>query len=188
MDGRPGIVAARTLLTYADYAALPDDMRRYELHEGDLFMTPAPGTAHQRVLMALATLLYTHVRSLGLGEVLAAPTDCILSDHTVVQPDILYVARERLTIISPRGIEGAPTLAVEVLSPTTAVVDLGRKRAIYARHGVPWHWIVDPEARVITAYRLAAGGYAPAGRLEGDGPLALPPFDTLLLDPASIWP
>lgn len=181
-------MAARTLLTYADYAALPDDMRRYELHEGELFTTPAPGTAHQRVLMALATLLYTHVRSLGLGEVLAAPTDCILSDHTVVQPDILYVARERLTIISRRGIEGAPTLAVEVLSPTTAAIDLGLKRTIYSRHGVPWHWIVDPEARTIDAYRLVSGRYASAGRLIGGRPLALPPFDTLVLDPTSIWP
>lgn len=106
--------------------------------------------------MALATLLYTHVRSRGLGEVLAAPTDCILSDHTVVQPDILYVERDRLAIVSRRGIEGAPTLVVEVLSPTTAAVDLGRKRGIYARHGVPWHWIVDPETRVIEGYRLAS--------------------------------
>ena len=180
-------MAAKTLLTYADYAALPDDGRRYELHAGELSVTPAPNTRHQRVSLNLATLLHVHVKSRGLGEVLVAPVDCILSNITVVQPDILFVARERMSIVSERAVEGAPTLVVEILSPPTTGVDLGRKRALYADHGVPCYWIVDPEARRIEVLSLAGGGWQPAGELAGTAPRPLPPFPDLLLDPADIW-
>ena len=176
----------RALLTYSDYAALPDDGRRYELHQGELSVTPAPGVRHQRVIIPLGSRLYEHVRARGLGEVLVAPTDCILSNVTVVQPDILYVATDRQTIISERGIEGAPTLAVEVLSPSTARLDRGRKMTLYAEHGVPYYWIVDPETRSVEAYTLTGTAYALATRLTSE-PAALPPFSDLTLDPASIW-
>jgi len=176
----------RALLTYSDYAALPDDGRRYELHQGELSVTPAPGVRHQRVIIPLGSRLYEHVRARGLGEVLVAPTDCILSNVTVVQPDILYVATDRQTIISERGIEGAPTLAVEVLSPSTARLDRDRKMKLYAEYGVPYYWIVDPETRSVEAYTLTGTAYALAGRLTSE-PAALPPFSDLTLDPASIW-
>ena len=176
----------RALLTYSDYAALPDDGRRYELHHGELSVTPAPGTRHQRAIVRLITLLHEHVRSRGLGEVFVAPADCILSNVTVVQPDVFYIAADRLTIISERGIEGAPTLVVEVLSPSTAHLDRGRKMTLYAEHRVPYYWIVDPESRSIEAYALAGAEYARAGRVTSE-PAALPPFSDLTVDPASIW-
>ena len=149
----------RALLTYSDYAALPDDGRRYELHWGELSVTPAPGIRHQRVILPLGSRLYEHVRARGLGEVLVAPTDCILSNVTVVQPDILFVATDRKAIISERGIEGAPTLVVEVLSPSTARLDRDRKMKLYAEHGVPYYWIVDPETRSVEAYTLTGTVY-----------------------------
>jgi Uma2 family endonuclease len=176
----------RALLTYSDYAALPDDGQRYELHHGELSVTPAPGTRHQRAIVFLITLLNEHVRSRGLGEVFVAPTDCILSNVTVVQPDVFYIAADRLTIISERGIEGAPTLVVEVLSPSTARLDRGRKMKLYAEHGVLYYWIVDPESRSIEAYALAGAEYARAGRVISE-PAALPPFSDLMVDPASFW-
>jgi Uma2 family endonuclease len=120
-------MSARVVLTYQDYAALPADGRRYELHEGELSVTAAPVTAHQRVLFRLAVALDQHVRARGLGEVLISPIDCILSDITVVEPEIVYVAADRAAIVSARGIEGAPTLAIEVLSPSTAAIDRGVK-------------------------------------------------------------
>ncbi len=175
----------RTILTYADYAALPDDGQRYELHEGELVLTPAPGTQHQSVIVSLGALLHRHVTERGLGRVFVAPTDCILSDITVLQPDILFVDTEHRSLISARAIEGPPTLVVEVLSPTTASRDRGRKRDLYARHGVPWYWIVDSAARAIEAYRLAGDTYQLAARLTGPG--GLPPFMDLIIDPTAIW-
>ena len=176
----------RALLTYSDYAALPDDRRRYELHWGELSVTPAPGTRHQGAIVNLITLLNEHVRSRSIGKVFVAPTDCILSNVTVVQPDVLYIATDRLSIISERGIEGAPTLAVEVISPSSVSVDRGRKMRLYAEHGVPYYWIVDPESRSVEAYTLTETAYALAGRVIGE-PGALPPFSDLPIDPASIW-
>ena len=178
---------ARALLTYDDYAALPDDGQRYELHAGELWVTPSPWTRHQRVSLALSSLLYSHVTARKLGDVLEAPTDCVLSRHTVLQPDILFVARERRSIITERAVEGPPTLVVEILSPSTARIDLGRKRALYAEHGVPWYWIVDPDARTIDALRLAGSSWELGGRLTGSIPTFLPPLPDLVLDPAAIW-
>jgi len=179
---------ARTILTYKDYEALPADGRRYELHEGELSVTPAPSPKHQEVSGNLSELLRHHVRSRGLGKVFYAPIDCILSDTTIVQPDILYVETSRLDSISARGIEGPPTLVVEILSPSTVQIDRGVKFQLYARHGVPYYWIVDPDAQRIEVYRLAGGSYEPAGRLEGPAPVSLAPFPDLALVPASIWP
>ena len=176
----------RALLTYSDYAALPDDGRRYELHQGEVSVTPAPGLKHQRAVIALGSRLYDHVRARGLGEVLMAPTDCILSNVTVVQPDILYVATDRQAIASERGFEGPPTLVVEVLSPSTAHLDRDRKMKLYAEHGVPYYWIVDPESHSVEAYTLTGAAYALAGRVAGE-PAALPPFNDLTIDPAALW-
>lgn len=78
----------RVILTYQEYEALPADGRRYELHEGELSVTPAPSPRHQRILRNLNKILQQHVETLGLGEVLFAPLDCILSETTVVQPDL----------------------------------------------------------------------------------------------------
>ena len=181
-------MTTRVILTYADYAAIPADGRRYELHEGEVSVTPAPSPTHQEVLGSLFALLSQHVKSRGLGKVFPSPIDCLLSDTTVVQPDIVYVASGSLPAIGRRGIEGPPTLVVEVLSPSTIQIDRGVKFQLYARHGVPHYWIVDPEAWSIEAYRLAEGAYDLSARLEGTQPVALAPFPGLALDPASLWP
>lgn len=178
-------------LTYRAYAALPDDGRRYEIHDGELSVTPAPSPQHQRCLAKLFRALDTHVRSHGLGEVLFAPLDVILadsaSDTTVVQPDLVYLDTARSAAISQRGIEGPPTLAVEVLSPSTTAIDRVRKHRLYARHGVPFFWLVDPEARAVEAYRLTEDRYALVPRVAGGAPVDLPPFVELGLIPSSLW-
>jgi Uma2 family endonuclease len=181
-------MTTRVRLTYEDYAALPDDGRRYELHEGELSVTPSPGTRHQATLLNLAVILRAHVRTVALGEVFLAPLDCILAQTTVVQPDIVFVDTSRRSVISERGIEGAPTLAVEVISPSTGSIDRRRKLQLYARYGVPYYWIVDPPARTIEAQALAHGQYRAAGVLSGTTPASLPPFEGLTLDPGEIWP
>src|SRR6266511_5909326 len=142
------------VLTYEDYAALPADGRRYEIHDGELSVTPAPSPQHQMVSRDLLTVLHHHVKTKGLGEVLYAPLDVILAETAIVQPDIVYLDRTRLGAISRRGIEGAPTLVVEILSPSTTLIDRSTKRGLYARHGVPYYWLVDPEGRAIEALVL----------------------------------
>jgi len=159
----------RVVLTYRDYEALPADGRRYELHDGELFVTAAPGLPHQRVVGELFALLRQHVRAHRLGEVFVSPVDCILSDTTVVQPDLVFLESLRSSSASTRGIEGPPTLAVEIVSRSTARVDRGAKLQLYARYGIPHYWIVDPEARSIDAFVLAGGAYQAAARLADAG-------------------
>jgi Uma2 family endonuclease len=89
-------------------------------------------------------------------------------------------------MISERGIEGAPTLAVEVLSPSTTRIDRDRKMKLYAEHGVPYYWIVDPVGRTVEAYTLVGAAYAAAGSVTNE-PAALPPFPDLAIDPAAVW-
>jgi Uma2 family endonuclease len=183
-----GVSGERGILTYRDYEALPDDGRRYELHEGALSVTPAPGTRHQRVSSALNSILKAHVTAHGLGEVLYAPIDVILADSTIVQPDLVYVDRTRAHLVSARAIEGPPTLAVEILSPSTTTIDRRTKLRLYRRFAVPYYWIVDPDSRTIEAYALSEGDYALAAQAAGDAPAALPPFLDLALVPSVPWP
>ena len=170
------------VLTYRDYEALPADARRYELHDGQLFVTAAPGVPHQRVVGRLFVLLRQHVDDHRLGEVLVAPVDCILSETTVVQPDIVYVESARGSLVSARGIEGPPTLAVEVVSQSTAHVDRGAKLQLYARLGIPYYWIVDPEAHSIDAYAAVDGVFRVVARLTGEDRGSLPPFSSLSIE------
>lgn len=178
----------RVRLTYEDYAALPDDGRRYELHEGELSVTPGPGLSHQDILGNLFVILRSHVNAGGLGKVFIAPVDCILENITVVQPDIVFVEMARRSVMSERGIEGPPTLVVEIISPSSAGIDRRRKLQLYARYAVPYYWIVDPPARTIEAHQLAQGLYRDAGTLSGTTTASLPPFPDLVLDPRGIWP
>ncbi|MGH7354168.1 MAG: Uma2 family endonuclease [Candidatus Rokuibacteriota bacterium] len=178
---------ARVVLTDRDYEALPNDGRRYEIHEGELSVTAAPRTKHQEVSMNLAVALYAYVRMRGLGKIFAAPLAVILSDTSVVEPDIVYVATDRLAQISERGIEGPPTLAVEILSPSTTPIDRQTKMQLYARHGVPWYWIVDPDNRVVEVYRLAEGAYALDARIGADETLRAEPLPDLVVTPELLW-
>src|SRR5215470_5149469 len=150
MDRMP----ARIVLTYRDYEALPADGRRYELHDGELLVTAAPGLPHQRLVGDFFVLLRQHVQTHDLGEIFVSPVDCILSDTTIVQPDLIYLDSAWSSRAAVRGSEGAPTLAVEIVSPSTARVDRGAKLQLYARHGMPNYWIIDPAARSIEAYVL----------------------------------
>ena len=180
-------MTTRVVLTYRDYEALPNDGRRYEIHEGELSVTPAPTPRHQKLIGELYLRLVQHVKARGLGEVYLSPIDVILGEATIVQLDLVFVDTTRLGLVSHRGIEGAPTLAVEVLSPSTTLIDRSTKLQLYARHGVPYYWMVDPEARRIEAYRLAETAYALETTASGAAPVMLPPLPDLAFAPASLW-
>jgi Uma2 family endonuclease len=149
---------AKVRFNYRDYALLPEE-KRYEIIDGEMYMAPAPGFAHQEILGTLFVLLRSHVRDRGLGVVVVAPFDVILSEEDIVQPDIVYVAEKRRHIISQRGCEGAPDLVVEVLSPSSAQRDSELKAKLYAKYGVSEYWLVDPMAGTVAVLTLADEGY-----------------------------
>src|SRR5919204_5848532 len=185
-------MSPKSAFTYRDYEALPNDRRRYEIHDGELCVTPAPSFEHQIVLSNLLRVLFRHVPAIAPGLILPAPTDVILSDRpdetTIVQPDILYIAPERMSVTSRRGLEAAPTLVVEILSPSTRTIDRVVKRQLYARYGTPSLWLVDPDARVIEAFVLEGDRYVLAISVAGAEPVDLPPFTALGLVPDALWP
>lgn len=144
--------------TYRDYLLLPEQDRR-ELIYGDFYMAPAPNIRHQNILANLGMILRDFVRRNRLGVVLLAPTDVVLSDLNVVQPDILYISNERRDIITENNISGAPDLVVEILSPSTASRDRELKLNLYARFGVREYWIVDPDGSSAQVMELGTEGY-----------------------------
>ncbi len=184
-DERPP--AGKIILTYEDYAAIPNDRNRYEILEGDLFVTPAPTSQHQRVSRNLQFAIHQFAKQHGLGEVFDAPIDLILEATTVAQPDLVFVSRARWSIVTIRGIEGQPDLVVEILSPTTARTDQTTKARVYARYRIPHYWIVDPEARVLEAYELSGDVYHLAARAIGESDFSPALFPGLTIPLADIW-
>ena len=139
-------------MTYDQYCLLPEDGKQYEVIDGELFMTPAPRTRHQKIVVRLTEELSRFVRENRRGEVFVAPTDVLLDRHTIVQPDVLFIRQQRLEIVGEEAIEGAPDLVVEVLSPSTFYKDLRKKMTAYSQFGVQEYWIVDPETETIEIY------------------------------------
>lgn len=146
----------RVKLTYEDYLQMPEE-QRYELLEGDLRMVPAPGFMHQQVLAKLYKAVDAYLQRHGLGQVYFAPLDVILDDDSVVQPDLVVILNENVSIIKPEGLRGAPDLVVEVLSPGNAHRDRGVKRRLYGRYGVKEYWLVDPQERTVEVTSLRDG-------------------------------
>jgi Uma2 family endonuclease len=140
--------------TYEEFAKLPDDGNRYEIIAGDLYVTPAPRTLHQRVVTKITALLETFVTQHDLGWVLAGPIDILFAEGDYLEPDLVFVRRERKGIITDRGLEAAPELVVEVLSPSTSARDHGIKRERYAYYGVQEYWVVDAERKQVEVYRM----------------------------------
>lgn len=135
--------------------ALPEDGKRYEVLDGELFVTPAPNARHQGVLAALFVALHPYVQAHRIGALLWSPADIEFSPRRLVQPD-LFVAPlgKHGRIDSWRDVRSL-VLAIEALSPSTAFADRTRKRAIYQDEGVGEYWIVDLDARLIERWRQA---------------------------------
>jgi Uma2 family endonuclease len=141
-----------------DYDALPDRPRR-ELLRGRLYVTPSPTVGHQTVAQLLWRHLERIAESAG-GLAFLAPLDVVLADHSVVQPDVVYISASRMGIVGS-WIEGAPDLLVEVLSPGTARRDRGQKLDLYAASGVREYWLVEPIARRIEFLVGSRGRFTP---------------------------
>lgn len=145
-------------MTVDDYLSLPADAPRCELVEGVLHVTPAPSRPHQDLVFEIARRLDAHARRRKLGRMMISPFDVVLGPTTVVQPDVLFVARGRQDEVLGGGLRayGAPDLVVEVLSPGTRRLDLTAKRKAYSRAGVREVWFVDVGARTVEVWRRGA--------------------------------
>jgi Uma2 family endonuclease len=147
--------------TYDDYKCLPESRHRYELMDGDLYVTPVPSTYHQIVSKNIQFALESHARATGCGLVLSAPVDVVLGDgpgRDVVQPDLVFIERARIDIVAEAEITGAPDLVIEILSPSTEDRDRGLKKTLYTRAAVREYWLVDTQQRSIEVLDLADAG------------------------------
>ena len=160
--------------TYEDYLTTPED-ERYELLDGDLMMVAAPNLRHQRVLLELARRLARFIEERGLGELFIAPCDVYLSETNVVQPDLLFVSREREYLLNDgEKVRGAPDLVIEILSPSSAETDRGAKRDLYGAHGVAEYWLIDPIAETVSIHRQRGGVLAATNTFGRQGTLRSP--------------
>ena len=139
--------------TYDDYMKTSDD-ERYELIEGELIQLFSPTTKHQRVSGDIMIEVNKFVESRNLGEIFHGPLDVVFDNENVMQPDILFISKERLDIIGEKNIQGAPDLVIEIISESTAYRDLVQKKKLYARFGVKEYWIVLPEESSVEVYTL----------------------------------
>ncbi|HEX3244367.1 MAG TPA: Uma2 family endonuclease, partial [Chloroflexota bacterium] len=128
-----------------------------------------------------------HAQHHRLGNVVVAPVSVVLDDGTAVQPDLVFIANDRLNIISERGVEGAPTLVVEVLLTSTANRDRGIKMSRYAASGIEHYWIIDPRQRTLEAYHLNSNGYEPVATLDHDASFQPTLFPGLSINLADLW-
>jgi len=156
-------------LTFDDFVHFPDDGKRHELIDGEHYVTPSPNLGHQRILGKLHLVIGNYLVANPIGEVFFAPLDVVMSQYDVVEPDLLFVSRERAaTVLAPEHVRGVPDLVVEVASKGTRKRDETIKRALYERTGVSEYWIVDPKSEVVRVYRNRAAGFEPAVELQRD--------------------
>lgn len=149
-------------LTYADFVGFPDDGRRHELIDGEHYVTPSPLLRHQELSARLLVAFRIHLQAHSVGHAYAGPLDVILSDHDVVEPDLLFVSNERREVLRD-WVHGAPDLVIEILSPSSRRTDEVTKRHLYERSGVREYWIVDAELEMVKVFRRApAGGFGRA--------------------------
>ena len=154
--------------TIADYEALPEGSP-YQLIEGELIISPAPGFEHFRSSKRVFLKLYRLIEDAGKGEVIYAPVDLYLDEENAYQPDIMVVLKGSKARITRKGVYGPPDVVVEILSPSTAYYDLRVKKKVYERAGVREYWIVDPMERSLEIYTNSEEGFKLTSRVMEKG-------------------
>ena len=175
--------------TYAEFARLPTSgSTRYEIIDDELVVTPAPSLRHQRMVRELLYELVGFTKQHDIGEAFTAPLDVLFAEGDYLQPDLLFVRKDRSHVMSDRGIEGSPDLVVEVVSPSTSARDRGVKLERYRHYGVPEYWVVDPDNRTVEVWRLMEAARAPT-ILKDDDWLVWTPVRglTLTIDLAELF-
>ena len=170
------VTEIKPLLTVADLDLMPDDGNRYEVIEGELLVSRAPGLAHQRVSRNLLVIISRYLEQHPIGEVLATP-GVMFSELSGVIPDLIFISNERgQEIASGERVVGAPELVIEIVSPgaENARRDRVAKRHLYGKYGVKEYWVVDPEQRVIEIYRSQDGSLELVGSFTDEDKITTP--------------
>jgi Uma2 family endonuclease len=145
-------------LTYDDFVRFPDDGQRHEIIDGAHHVTPSPDVRHQVIVVRLVVEVAAYLKQHPVGRVFVAPLDVVLSNHDVVEPDLLYVASDQYAIMTEKNIQGPPALVVEVLSHSSRKRDAQTKRLLFERTGVREYWLIDPELDTVQVLRLSPEG------------------------------
>ena len=157
-------------LTYDDYLLFPDDGKLHELIDGEHYVTPSPNMRHQAILGVLHGLIWSYLEQHATGSVFVPRFDVVLSEHDVVEPDLLYISRTRAAdVLSAQHVRGAPDLVVEIGSPSTRKRDETIKRRLYERSGVTEYWVIDPDVDIVRVYRRMGDRFERAVELSRDG-------------------
>jgi Uma2 family endonuclease len=162
------------ILSIDDLDALPDDDNRYELFEGELFVSRAPSLSHQRVLGNIYATIRTYLEQNPIGEVLLTP-GVIFDQFNSAIPDAVFSSHQHIAeIVSDERIVKAPELVIEIVSAgkENARRDREVKRQVYGKHGVKEYWIADPLNRSLEIYRLKRHNLALAETLKDEDTLA----------------
>jgi Uma2 family endonuclease len=154
-------------LTYEEFRQLPDDGKRYELIHGEVHLSPSPSTRHQLILWNLSLSLGTYMKNARLGLLAFAPLDVCLNQDTALQPDLIFISAKRVGIVHENFVAGAPDLAVEILSQSTAAHDSVTKLPLYAEAGVGEIWLIDPQVKTVELLRLEGVKYVVDSTLAG---------------------
>lgn len=157
--------------TYQDYLELPDDGNRYEIIEGELIKLTTPYIIHQTVSGNIIFELVKFIKQKKIGTIYFAPLDVVLNEINVVQPDILFISKENLQIITVKNIKGVPDLIVEIISPSTEYYDLFVKKGTYEKSGVKEYWLVDPQEQRVEIFLNVNQNFKLNQRLDREGVL-----------------
>ena len=162
MSGRGDVKAATSgvKLTYDDFVLFPDDGKRHEIIDGEHYVTPSPNLRHQGISGNLHWLIRAYLEAHPIGRIFFAPLDVVFSHFDVVEPDLLYVSRDRSAeVLTKLNLQGAPDMVIEIASPGTRRRDATIKRRLYERSGVVEYWVVDPELDVVRIHRRAGDAF-----------------------------
>ena len=177
--------------TYEEFMTLPEGGPfRYEIIDGELYMTPSPTPRHQKISGNLFALIWTFLRSNPLGEIFSAPCDVVFSQDPlqVAEPDLVFVSKAHASIVTEKNIQGVPDLVVEILSEGTSNRDRRQKLSLYERFGVPEYWIVDPKAETAQVVRLSDGRYGTCLEFRKEDALDSPLLPGLSIPLAQVFP
>lgn len=172
-------------LNYADYILFPENGYRHEIIDGDHFMIPAPSYRHQKISREIEYQFHTYFKQSGTGEILYAPFDVLLSDFDIVQPDIVIICIEWLSIVMEKNIQGVPDMIIEILSLSTKERDIRLKKDLYEKYGVKVYWTVNPWENRIDQFILIRGFY----ELQGGFDSLITPslFPDIIIDLADVF-